>query len=65
MAILKKWWPTLCPVVLMILTMVAPSLQAWISHAVAPLLALHPAVAAASATVIVALYHALPSPLQK
>jgi hypothetical protein len=67
--VLKKWGPTLVPVVGLLLTMTLPSIQSWIAHVVAPafahLLVMHPAIASAVFTVICAVYHALPSPYQK
>ncbi len=69
MKTLKKWGPTLAPVLMLVLSLAVPSVQAYVAHTVAPAFAhlavTHPEAMGAIATVIVAIYHALPSPMQK
>jgi len=60
----KKLLPTLIPLAGTLLTALAPELQRLVAH-LFQRLAAHPDAAAICGTVIVAAYHALPSPLQK
>ncbi len=64
-AVLKKFWPVLLPVLLTLLTIVSPQVQTLITTVLAPWFAAHPDVAAIVATLVVGIYHALPSPLKK
>ena len=66
---LKKWGPTLVPVLMLLLSLSVPAVTSYVAHTLAPffahLLMTRPELMGALATLIVAVYHALPSSLQK
>lgn len=66
---LKKWGPTLAPVVLALVTFALPQVQSWIGQVLAPffqhLLLAHPGMATALFAALCAVYHAIPSPYRK
>jgi hypothetical protein len=57
MTILKKYWPSILPILTLLFTALTPMIQAEISA--------HPAVAAAVAGAYAVLAHLMPSPTQK
>ena len=61
----KAYLPTIIPLLMTVLAALTPAIQSAIGHYAGGFFLGHPVLASVFATMIVALYHALPSPLQK
>ena len=61
----KAYLPTIIPLLMTVLAALTPAIQAAIGHYAGGFFLGHPVLASVLATGIVAVYHALPSPLQR